>query len=170
MKSIRNLIAAIALIAITVSVSAQAFVVPTASFTPVSTGNSVWVTKSDAGKPAGSIYARGYTSDWSAVVDWFAMSGTTVLWKWENNHLFLTSFASAFPTTGGMYLCPPPQNGNRLALQVTTTLGTGTAVGQGALRAPLGFSLIVPTVGQNSGYIDFPGNATQQVWFRVVTY
>lgn len=167
---LRNLLLAVALAgAALLHANAQAFVVPTASFTPVATGNSVWVTKSDAGQPTGSIYARGYTEDWSTVVNFYALGGTTVLWQWQDNHLFITSFASGFPQTG-MYLCPPHAPGYRLAIQASTLLGASAAVGQGGLRAPLGYSLIVPNYGPNGGWMEFPASTIQQVRFRVVAY
>jgi hypothetical protein len=170
MKSIRNLIAAIALIAITVSVSAQAFVTPTASFTPVATGNSVWVTKSDAGKPTGSIYSRGYSKDFSTLIEFYLPFGAPVVfWRWEGDYLYMTSYENGFASAAAMYLCRPKSDG-RIALQVITKIGASTVAAQGALRASLGYSIIVDPGSQASGFLDFPASTIQQVQFRVVAY
>lgn len=168
MKTIRNLLTAIALIAITASISAETFVTPTASFTPTAVGNSVWITRSDAGKPPGSVYSKGYSKDFSTLIEFYLPFGSPIVyWRWEGEYLYLTSF-HGFPTATAMYLCAPRVEGARTALQVISKLGSGTVAGTGPLRAPLGYSLVVEPGAQAYGFIDFPANGIQQAQFRVV--
>ncbi len=170
MKALRNLLILAALVCGIHSATARGFVVQTADFTPIAAGNSVWLTKSDAGKPMGSLYAQGYAPGWSTMVQWFALSGTRVLWKWEDHQLWFTGYGYTFPIDGspGMYVCPP--SGNRIALQIMTNGGAGTVIYQGPLVAQAGQSLIIPNYGPNSGSLDLPGNLFGQVRFRVVSY
>jgi len=167
----KYLLSALLTIITCASAFGQAYVINTADFQVLDSGNSVWITKTDVGKPVGSVYARGWTPGFLSAIEFFSIGGSAFNWKFTNNQLYFAPSGYNPPLVNGLYLCNPPNppEGSKKYLLLSPVIG-GASVNIGALTATLGQSIVVPIPGPDYGVITFPSQITAQVRIRLVSH